>query len=84
LSGAQQSHLLDHGHLAGTTQSTFQVQERREKITQEKTEDEIVLEYVKKQTLLEAQHQRKGKERVVMDDKDEELQRAIKLSMQVF
>ncbi|KAI4738527.1 UDP-Glycosyltransferase/glycogen phosphorylase [Aureobasidium sp. EXF-12298] len=81
--GAQQSHLFDHGHLAGTTQSTFQVQERREKITREKTEEEIVLEYVKKQTLLEAQHQRKGKERVVMDDEDEELQRAIKLSLQV-
>lgn len=81
-SGAQQPHLFDHGHLAGTTQSTFQMQEHREKITQEKTEEEIVLEYVKKQTLLEAHHQRKGKGRVVMDDEDEELQRAIKLSIQ--
>ena len=49
-----------------------------------KTEEEIVLEYVKKQTLLEAQHQRKEKGRVVMDDEDEEFQRAIKLSMQVY
>ena len=83
-SGAQQSHLFDQGHLADTTKSTFQVQERREKINQEKTEEEIVLEYVKKQTLLEAQHQRKEKGRVVMDDEDEEFQRAIKLSMQVY
>ena len=42
------------------------------------------MEYVKKQTLLEAQHQRKEKGRVVMDDEDEEFQRAIKLSMQVY
>ncbi|KAF2036520.1 putative glucosyl/glucuronosyl transferase [Setomelanomma holmii] len=59
----------DTGHLAGTTQK--------------KTEEEIVMEYVKKQSLLEAHHQTKGKGRAppTQDKDDEELQKALSLSM---
>lgn len=45
-----------HGHLAGTPQSEFEAQQKGqqgEKTTQEKTEEGIVMEYVKKQSLLE-------------------------------
>jgi UDP:flavonoid glycosyltransferase YjiC (YdhE family) len=77
----------DHAHLEGTTQSAFEAQQQAqqgEKTTQERTEEEIVLEYIKKQSLLEVHHQSKGKGRVVVaDDKnDEDLQRALKLSLQ--
>jgi hypothetical protein len=77
----------DQGHLEGTTQSAFELQQQGqqgEKTAQEKTEEEIVLEYVKKQSLLEAQHQNKGKGRATTQDieDDEELRRALELSMQ--
>lgn len=77
----------DPGHLAGTTQSEFEAQQlvvQREKTTQEKMEEEIVMEYVKKQSLLERHHQNKGKgHATATEDKDnEDLQRALKLSMQ--
>ncbi|GAM35041.1 hypothetical protein TCE0_015r03036 [Talaromyces pinophilus] len=66
-----------------TSQNEFAGQ-RREKTTQERTEEEIVLEYVKKQSLLEAHHQSKGKGRAtaIEDQDDEDLQKALKLSMQ--
>jgi uncharacterized protein (DUF1330 family) len=75
----QHSSLSDAGHLAGTTQSEFKVQQLGyggEKTTQEKTEEEIVMEYVKKQSLLEQHHQDKGKGRATAteDEKDEDLQ----------
>lgn len=56
----------------------------REKTTQERSEEEIVLEYVKKQSLLETHHQNKGKGRAAAaeDEDDEDLQKALKLSMQ--
>lgn len=83
----QQSPSYDPGHLAGTTQSEFEAQQQGqqgEKTIQEKTEEEIVLEYVKKQSLLEQHHQNKGKGRDTatedMDDKD--LQKVLKFSMQ--
>jgi hypothetical protein len=58
--------------------------QRREKTAQEWTEEEIVLEYVKKQSLLEAHHRSKGKGRAtaIEDQDDEDLQKALKLSMQ--
>jgi UDP:flavonoid glycosyltransferase YjiC (YdhE family) len=60
----QKSHLYDPGHLAGTTQSEFEAQQQeqqREKTIQEKTEEEIVMEYVRKQSLLEQDYRDKGK-----------------------
>ncbi|KAH8657897.1 putative glucosyl/glucuronosyl transferase [Xylariales sp. PMI_506] len=85
--GVQQSPAYDPGHLAGTTQSEFEAQQQGqqgEKTTQERREEEIVLEYIKKQSLLEQHHQRKGKGRATNtdDEDDEDLQEALKLSMQ--
>jgi hypothetical protein len=86
----------DSGHLAGTSRHKFDARQddRQEtKSRQEKTEEEIVLEYVKKQSLVEEQHRSKGKGRVVTtvdeeddddDDDDEDLRRALELSMQGF
>lgn len=76
---SQQPPSYDPGH----SQSGFEGQ-RGEKTAQERTEEEIVLEYVKKQSLLEAHHQSKGKGRATAeeDEDDEDLQRALKLSMQ--
>jgi hypothetical protein len=76
----------DPGHLAGTTQSEFDASQdgqRKQKTTQEKTEEQIVLEYVKKQSLLEVHHQNKGKSRAtgIENEEDEELQKAIQLSL---
>ncbi|KAH8884185.1 putative glucosyl/glucuronosyl transferase [Thozetella sp. PMI_491] len=83
----QQPPLYDPGHLAGTTQSEFEAQQQGpqgEKTTQEKTEEEIVMEYVKKQSLLEQHHRNKGKGRATAteDKYDEELQKVLMLSMQ--
>lgn len=80
----------DPGHLEGTTQSEFEVQQRGqkgEKSAEEKAEEDTVMRYIKKQSLLEAYHQDKGeKDRAggaVDDDKDyEDLQKALELSMQ--
>ena len=77
----------DPGHLAGTMQSVFEAQQQAElgeKTRHEKTEEEIVMEYVKKQSLLERHHQNKGKGRAIAteDEDDEDLQKALKLSMQ--
>jgi hypothetical protein len=78
----------DPGHLAGTTQSEFEAQQQGqqgEKTAQERTEEEIVMRYVKKQSLLEVHHsQNKGKGRATAteDKDDEDLQKALKLSMQ--
>lgn len=74
-------------HLAGTTQSEFDVQQRAqrgEKTAEEKTEEAIVLAYVKKQSLLEEHHRSKGKSRAppMEGEHDAELQRALALSMQ--
>ncbi|KAF4964403.1 hypothetical protein FSARC_7668 [Fusarium sarcochroum] len=60
----QTEQLYDQGHLEGTTQSAFAERQKRqqgEKTTQERTEEEIVMEYVKKQSLLETFHQEKDK-----------------------
>ena len=77
----------DPGHLEGTTQSEFQAQhqgQQGEKTTQEMMEEEIVMEYVKKQSLLEMHHRKKGKGRATAaeDADDEDFQTALKLSMQ--
>lgn len=73
-------------HLAGTTRSEFEEQQKLQpgqKTAQEKTEEEIVLEYIKKQSLLEQQHRSKGKAHATEseDEADEDLQRALKMSM---
>ena len=54
-----------------------------------KTEEEVMIEYTKKQSLLEAQHQNKGKDREAAieyedGENDEDLQKASKLSMQEY
>ncbi|KAI4702974.1 hypothetical protein J4E81_001847 [Alternaria sp. BMP 2799] len=84
LPGAHRPPLYDPGHVAGTTQGEFQAQHRGEKTMEEKTEEEIVMAYVKKQSLLEAHHQSKGKGRAPAreDEDEEELQKALSLSMQ--
>ncbi|KAH7070679.1 putative glucosyl/glucuronosyl transferase [Paraphoma chrysanthemicola] len=78
----------DPGHLAGTTQIEYEAQQQGEKSTQEKTEEEIVLEYVKKQSLLEEQHRAKGKARAPPakeeDGDEEDLQKALSMSLQDF
>lgn len=65
---AQPSCSYDPGHLAGTRQSEFEAQQQGlghwgEKTTREREEEHIVLEYIKKQSLLEVYHQNKGKSR---------------------
>ncbi|KAF2486063.1 putative glucosyl/glucuronosyl transferase [Neohortaea acidophila] len=85
--GVPRSPPYDSGHLSGTKQSEFEAQQERqhgEKTREEKTEEEIVMEYIKKQSLLELQHRSKGKARATAteDLEDEDLQRALKLSMQ--
>ncbi|KAI9167841.1 Sterol 3-beta-glucosyltransferase UGT80B1 [Paramyrothecium foliicola] len=76
--------MYDQEHLAGSTRSEFETQGRGEKTSQEKTEEEIVLEYVRKQSLLEVHHSNKGKGRATAaeDEEDEDLQKALKWSMQ--
>ncbi|KAI0385585.1 putative glucosyl/glucuronosyl transferase [Hypomontagnella monticulosa] len=75
---AQRFSSYDRGHLAGTTQSEFealQQGQQGEKTIQEKTEEEIVIEYVKKQSLLEMHHRNEY-------NNDKDLQKVLKLSMQ--
>lgn len=55
----------DPGHLEGTTRSEYEAQQQKqqgEKTAEEKMEEKIVLEYVRKQSLLETHHQSKGKD----------------------
>jgi hypothetical protein len=82
--GFQRPPSYDAHHLAGITQEEFQAQRLGEKTIQEKTEEQIVLEYIKKQSLLETHHQGKGKgrARAMEDDEDEDLQKALSMSMQ--
>lgn len=75
----------DQGHLAGTTKDQYEQQQAKgpgEKSQPEKTEEEIVMEYVKKQSLLEEEHRRQNASKATQDEDDEELQRALKASMQ--
>jgi UDP:flavonoid glycosyltransferase YjiC (YdhE family) len=74
------------GHVAGTTQGDFEGRVDR-KTDRERDEEMIVLEYIKKQSLLEEENRRKaraegggggGEE----EEGDEELQKALKLSLQ--
>ncbi|KAG4441096.1 hypothetical protein IFR05_003450 [Cadophora sp. M221] len=79
--------LYASGHLAGTTRSQFEAQEQGrsgEKTAQEKTEEYIVMAYVAKQSLLEMEHRGKSKGRAIMTEveENEDLQKALKLSMQ--
>lgn len=71
---------VDSGHLAGTTRQQFEDQGlEREKTAQEKSEEAIVLEYIKKQSLLEQQHRANANRG--QDDADEELNKVLKLSL---
>ena len=85
----------DPGHVAGTTQEEFEQQQKQqpgEKTQQEKTEEQIVLEYILKQSAVEEQHRRKlatdksqpqaTAAKYDDDGNDEELQQAMKISMQ--
>ena len=72
----------DPGHLGGTTQHEYEAQQAAqpgEKTQQEKTEEQVVMEYVKKQSMLETEH-RKGKA-PQRDEDDEELKKAMEESM---
>lgn len=92
-SSSQRPPSYDPGHLAGTTQTAFEAQQngkQREKTIEEKTEEEIVLEYVRKQSLLEEQNRKRWENgtgagastmRTVSDEEDEELQRVLRLSL---
>ncbi|KAK5105792.1 hypothetical protein LTR62_002154 [Meristemomyces frigidus] len=58
----------DRSHLGGTNQRDFQAQQQRaggfgrgEKTAEEKSEEEVVLAHVKKQSLLEAEHRANGR-----------------------
>jgi hypothetical protein len=75
-------------HLEGTTQSEFEAQQQGrwgEETAQEMTEEDIVMAYIKKQSLLEMHHQDKGKGRATAteeeDDDDDVLQKVLELSM---
>jgi hypothetical protein len=84
----------DSGHLAGTSRSAFEARQGKEreerqepKTQQERTEEEIVLDYIKKQSLVEEQlRSSKSKSCAVPsaeeDEEDEDLRRALELSMQ--
>lgn len=85
--GRQRLPSYDAGHLEGTTRGEFEAQQngqQREKTTQEMTEEEIVMEYIRKQSLLEVHHQtkRKGRAMAIEDQEDEDLQKVLRLSMQ--
>jgi len=76
-----------HQHPPAYDQAASEARPIDEKTQREKTEEEIVLEYVKKQSMLEEEHRSKGtvgsSSKVAVDDEDdEELQRVLKLSMQ--
>ncbi|KAK3670603.1 hypothetical protein LTR78_009571 [Recurvomyces mirabilis] len=74
----------DPGHLEGMTQTEFEARQRArpaEKTAQERTEEEIVLEYIKKQSLLELQHRSKTVAGPIRNEDDEDLQEALTLSM---
>ncbi|WPG99033.1 Hypothetical protein R9X50_00183800 [Acrodontium crateriforme] len=84
---ARNMNFYDPGHLAGTTQSEFEAQRQQQhgmKTSRERTEEDIVMDYMVKQSLLEAQHRQQGKARAaaIEDEDDEDLQMALKLSMQ--
>lgn len=79
-SSSRQPCTYDQGHLAGATQSEFITARGGGKTAQEMTEEEIVLEYIRKQSLLEVQHRRNGM-RATDDEDDEELQSALRASM---
>lgn len=80
----------DRGHLMGTTQREFEMQQDEglgEKTAKEKVEEDIVMEYIKKQSLLEQHHKNNGKARAAMSEEqadEEDLKKALELSMQDF
>jgi len=89
-SGSRHPPVYDQAHLGGTTQSAFKAQQHSqqgEKTARERTEEEIVMEYVKKQSLLEVHHKakRKGKGRATVaedgDDDDGDMQKALEASL---
>jgi UDP:flavonoid glycosyltransferase YjiC (YdhE family) len=83
-SSADQPPAYDPGHLSGTTQEQYEAEQSEhpgEKTQQEKTEEQIVMEYVKKQSLLEQQHQKGKGKQPQNDEEDAELQQALKMSM---
>jgi len=81
-SSSRVSPSYDQCHLAGTTQREYAAHEG-EKTALEKTEEEIVLEYIKKQSLLEVQHHRNGTRATEEDDDDDEdLREALEISLQ--
>lgn len=77
--------VMDSGPVSGTTRQDFEATQKGEKTAEEKSEEAIVLEYIKKQSLLEQQHRSnkaEGPAEAGDDVDDEELNRVLKLSMQ--
>lgn len=82
----QQPPSFDRGHLAGTTLSEFEASQtpsRSGKTPQEQAEETIVLEYIKKQSLLEAQHRSKSRaeESNLESEEERHFQKALELSL---
>lgn len=76
----------DGGHVAGTTQERFEADQQRcpgEKTAEELEEDEMVMRYIKKQSMREAELQARGKRRTRSTEvqEEEELQRAMQMSL---
>ena len=93
--GSSSAPSYDQGHLGGVTKEQYEQSNagKGEKSQQEKDEERIVMEYVKKQSMLEQQHQSGkkgeasagagagGKTSREDDDDDEELRRAMEESL---
>jgi UDP:flavonoid glycosyltransferase YjiC (YdhE family) len=93
--GSSSAPSYDQGHLGGVTKEQYEQSTagKGEKSQQEKDEERIVMEYVKKQSMLEQQHQSGkkgegsagagagGKASHEDDDDDEELRRAMEESL---
>lgn len=77
--------LYDPGHLAGTTRIEFEAQlgKQGEKTARQKMEEDIVMEYVKNQSLLERHHKKESKARAMAlgNKSDDDLQKALTASM---
>lgn len=78
---------LDSSHVAGFTRCDYEAEHnegRAEKTAEEKTEEEIVMKFVNKQSLLETQHRivSKFSERLNEDEDDVDLHAALRASLQ--
>jgi hypothetical protein len=83
---SQPSRSLDSRHLAGATRRASEAQHNQaqpERTAEEKIEEMIVMEYVRKQSLLEAQHRTDSKEnrKITQDEEGVDPQRGLRGSL---